>query len=69
MFILILTLAAVAVLSVGGAGVFLVIVVSIHRVEGAKRLAADPRGHIDATTRHLLGVSGRLSAHGDEERN
>jgi hypothetical protein len=69
MIILILTLTAVAVLSMAGASGFLMIVISIHRADRAERLAADPRSHTDATTRRLLGVSGRMSARRDEERN
>jgi hypothetical protein len=41
-----------------GGGIFLVIVVSIHRVDRSKSLHDPPRTYLDAATRRVLGASG-----------
>jgi hypothetical protein len=51
-----------------GTGVFLMIVISIHKVDRAKGLTSDPRTPVDAATRRILGAGGHVpSRHHDEE--
>jgi hypothetical protein len=51
-------LLAVAFLLGAGAGIFLLVIINIHRVDRAKSLHHAPRTHLDAATRRLLGASG-----------
>ncbi len=49
-------LAVGAILVIAAAGVFLAIVVSIHRVDRSKRLTEEPHTFLDAATRRVLGA-------------
>jgi hypothetical protein len=51
-------LISVAFLFVAGVGTFLLIVISIHRVDRARRLTSAPRTCLDAATRRVLGAPG-----------
>lgn len=55
-------LVVVVLLFGAGAGIFLMIVINIHKVDRSKRLTDDPRTYLDAATRRVLGATGCMPA-------
>jgi hypothetical protein len=52
-----------------GTGIFLMIVISIHKVDQSKGLTSDPRTPVDAFTRRILGAGGYATSRCHDEES
>jgi len=68
MFAVVAIVVAGAIVFGAGTGIFLMIVISIHKVDRSKGLRSDPRTPADAVTRRILGAGPHVPSrrHGEK---